>query len=651
MPDAFLHFTATDWRDALGVGKLAAHIRGQTRHIVTDRGPRAGRKPIWLVDERDALPAALAAIDADERARRGTRGARPLGAIRVLATGPARYDAANGKPLTKKQERAWARAVLDFLRQRLPAGYVIASAVLHRDESSPHVHAILIPYNEATGQIDWRAASAALAGRRPRPRLVTKGLTKDQIAQVRRADRKAASEEMQAVQDAFYEAVSRQYGIGRGDRGARKIAKALDRRETLELDIASARKRLAAANDELQAANKGRDDAERAAREAVKDRERAVTEMHTAIDMRDEAIEARNAATVERVAAEKTASAARVEADRHKARALEEREAADQAARRLAADEDRAATAQAAWEAAVNQRRTAERDSQGAQATLKRVQAELEVAEARTVAEREAAEREAARADQEAERADAAGRRRDEADREADAAIARRRKADEAVECAREEEAKARTGAEREGERANEARGEREAAEQAAQVAREVLVAVKTEQERLADAGKRGALGRRINRGLEIVRERDEARAETGRAVRVVRELHDRLEGSSAREAAAAEAAKAEREAREVFEARVAGLERELEQERIEANQRAMLAWREGFAAGVAAVERAARRAGGAVLDWFRKVDAWVEANAPPGAGSGIAFTDKRAAAPGAGRASPGRRTGSAVER
>ena len=240
MPHQFFDCRAVSFAEAIGTGRLAAHIRGAVRDEYTRQGPRAGAGVIHLVDEVEALRAALAAINRDQSARRGKPGRRPKGAIGLLFTGPPRWDGANGKPLSPAQQRAWMHGCVNFVRGRLPPGCVIALAVAHLDESALHLHMVIVPFCEETGLIDWRTCQSRMAGKTPRPPVITRGMTAEQRKAAKRAEYEAASIEMEQLQDAFWCEVSSVFGIGRGIPKRKRKAQALDRIKAAELDAASA---------------------------------------------------------------------------------------------------------------------------------------------------------------------------------------------------------------------------------------------------------------------------------------------------------------------------------------------------------------------------------------------------------------------------
>ena len=306
MADQFVRFKAVNL-NALGPGRLARHLRGDIRSEHTREGSRTGTPPVSLIDERTQLRPALEAIDRDARKRAGEKGRRPAGCYECMFTGPNRYDGLNGAPLSEEQELAWARACMEWLRERLPAGCVIANSYLHRDESSPHLHVTIVPWCDETECLDWRTVRARMAGMEPRGKLSFDGLLgktkedgtkkseaelkadKGKVSKLRAADKKAASEEMTKILDLYHEAVSVPFGIGRGDRGNKRRHRAVDRRIAAELEAQGAEEKAKhakfqadmaelqeeAAAKRANAAKKKEEKAQKAAEKAEKDAEEA----------------------------------------------------------------------------------------------------------------------------------------------------------------------------------------------------------------------------------------------------------------------------------------------------------------------------------------------------------------------------------------
>ena len=254
MPAQFVNISAAN-TTALGAGGLARHKRAELRDEQTLDGPRAGIEPVPLVDEAAQLGDAFTALEKDRLARVGKRGRRPAGAYNILMTGPPRYDGENGTPLNAEQEIAWAKACQKWLEDSLPDGVVIAASYLHRDESSPHVHATIIPWSNETQCIDWRTVRARMAGEKPRAKLKFEGMSgkdaspaaKAKARKIKAADRRSASEEMKAILDSFHSQVSAKWGIEREKGGKGRRHRAVDRRVSSERDAEAAAQRAAQA--------------------------------------------------------------------------------------------------------------------------------------------------------------------------------------------------------------------------------------------------------------------------------------------------------------------------------------------------------------------------------------------------------------------
>ena len=235
-------------RSALGSGGLARHKRTATRDQHTTEGPRAGTPAVHLVDEVKGTRLALEAIEADKRRRAGKRGRPPGGVYNALFTGAPRYDGSNGTPLTPEQELAWAKACVEWVRERAPDA-IIAAAILHRDEASPHLHLTLVPRYQPPpekgeelepARLDWRAVRAQLAGRAVRSKLKTAGLSKADIRKARANDKKEAQKDMVALLDSVHDQVMAPYGIERAITGEGKRRVAVDRRIAAELEAQGA---------------------------------------------------------------------------------------------------------------------------------------------------------------------------------------------------------------------------------------------------------------------------------------------------------------------------------------------------------------------------------------------------------------------------
>lgn len=284
---------------SLGAGNLAKHKRGATRDEHTAEGPCAGIPPVYLVDEVKGTRRALEAIDRDTRARVGRRGRKPSGVYDVLFTGPPRYDGENGTPLSEKDELAWAHACVEWVTKRAP-DVIIANAVLHRDEGSPHVHLTLVPLEGVA--LDWKGVRARLAGREPRGKIKVKDLEASERQALFSADRKAMTGDMRAILTSFHETVSAKYGIERQKGGAGRRRRAVDRRITAELEAQAAEAAAARAVEKQR-------QAEERARVAKAGKEEADAELENVRETRKQ---------------EKTAATKAAEADRRAELAREE---------------------------------------------------------------------------------------------------------------------------------------------------------------------------------------------------------------------------------------------------------------------------------------------------------------------------------------
>lgn len=182
-------------RDSLD-GKLLRHCRGESRPAHA----RSSRTNVLLRDGADAAKSRIAEIVARKRGR----GRPPKRCVDMVFAGPPPY-APNPKWNEQRVRRwkaesrewdedrilDWAKDTLAWIDQLFP-GCPIAVAAVHRDESSPHLHVLMVP--EIDDRLSWKACKL-------------------------RAVRSAA---YRVIQDRYHKDVARKYGLGRGERGSRR---------------------------------------------------------------------------------------------------------------------------------------------------------------------------------------------------------------------------------------------------------------------------------------------------------------------------------------------------------------------------------------------------------------------------------------------
>ena len=227
-------------KEAIGQGRLALHVRGKTRHEYTRAyAPYAGRPPVSLVGDWDSVASIL--LEADRESRKGKPGRKGKGLADVLLTGPPRYDSEEAELFwTYELELEWAEAAIEWIISRLPEGSFVAHAELHRDEASPHIHAVIVPWNPHTSRMDLPRARAGLAGR-------------EITHPTKRVTKKVFVAQARETLDSYHEVVSSKFGIDRGVRGSVRGSWAVDKRVTMELDEKGSREKAERATRRAQA--------------------------------------------------------------------------------------------------------------------------------------------------------------------------------------------------------------------------------------------------------------------------------------------------------------------------------------------------------------------------------------------------------------
>lgn len=164
-----------------------AAVRSMLRHCLReDQPPNAlpgAPRPRPLAGDATsgaALARLSAALRAAPRLRKDT-----VQALDVLVT--ASHEDMRSWP-KERQDQYFARA-LDFIAERFGGRENILAAAVHRDETTPHMQVLVMPRDPATGRF---VGSRMIGG--------PKGL--------------------QDLQDAFWEACGRPYGLKRGEKGS-----------------------------------------------------------------------------------------------------------------------------------------------------------------------------------------------------------------------------------------------------------------------------------------------------------------------------------------------------------------------------------------------------------------------------------------------
>ena len=250
--------------------KHAAELRRSRRAVLT-----AGRAAV-----RDATPA-----------KRG-RGRRPSPIVDLLVAGPPRFEPRPGKgdpePWSRARVEAWERDLAAVLRDAFPHSRFLA-VTGHRDEASPHGHAYVVPI-DSQGRHGWAHVRRELARRAGCPeaepedpgRVYLDGKGRERgahsLAQVL-GSLPRASLEMTHVQDWLHERLGEPHGLERGERGSRRVHRAVDRVASAESRaraveaeaarvVEAERERAAGASQQADAQQRRLDDLEERHRQA-----------------------------------------------------------------------------------------------------------------------------------------------------------------------------------------------------------------------------------------------------------------------------------------------------------------------------------------------------------------------------------------------
>ena len=301
---AFVQALQAQWSRGEGKrldAKHAAELRRSRRALVG-----AGRVAVRVATKR-------------KRGEPRRRGRRPSPVVDLLFAGPPRFEGYGfgvTRPWSRDRVEAWERAVVGALREAFPHSRFLAITG-HRDERSPHAHAYLVPI-DSQGRLGWAHVRRELAARAGCPEAQAEDPSREYVdgkggprkarslAQVL-ASRERASLEMTHVQDWLWERLGRPHGLERGERGSRRVHRAVDRVASVEGRVREAEARAAAAakredeayRRELQymaAAEEGRTKLEA---EAEKAEERRDTAQADATAAEERAKAAKTAATAE----------------------------------------------------------------------------------------------------------------------------------------------------------------------------------------------------------------------------------------------------------------------------------------------------------------------------------------------------------------
>ena len=183
-----------------------------------------------------------ALLEAARKKRKGQRGRPPRPMVDIVIAGPPAYSADNAWDEAK--ERAWAKDAMEFVRF---LGMPVMAAALHRDENSPHIHALCLPM-EKGNLVGWTAI-------------------KRRLANVKEGQRLDGQRLFSGFQDLLFDIASQKHGLARGERGRKRKHKRVSKAESLarlELERSRTAERKAALEAGAEAAEKKKRNAEAA---------------------------------------------------------------------------------------------------------------------------------------------------------------------------------------------------------------------------------------------------------------------------------------------------------------------------------------------------------------------------------------------------
>ena len=196
---------------------LAKHIKGETRpQEAVGRAEYGGRASIRIAGDPELADKRLAEALAIKRP-----GRPGLGNVEFFASGPPPFEASDAWPA--ERVIAWARRFAAWLDDAIGPDAVIRGLELHLDERAPHLHGDFVPLvrDERGMKRNWEAVAARMIGHSS-----AKGPAV-----------------MRAIQDRYYENVSRPFGLGRGEIGSKRRHEPPDRDKGLRERVQDAEAR------------------------------------------------------------------------------------------------------------------------------------------------------------------------------------------------------------------------------------------------------------------------------------------------------------------------------------------------------------------------------------------------------------------------
>lgn len=162
-PNAPYAVLRVDKRKAKAMGAIAAASAHQMRQRPTPNAKPGGPAPVVMHLAAGETPyqAAAKLLDGAERRNRDTVLCREI----VLSSSPSHFRPGRehiGGAFDPERVKAWARVSLAWARRLWPDQ--LASAVLHLDEQTPHLHLLVVP-RIAKPEGGWKLNSKALFDR------------------------------------------------------------------------------------------------------------------------------------------------------------------------------------------------------------------------------------------------------------------------------------------------------------------------------------------------------------------------------------------------------------------------------------------------------------------------------------------------------
>ena len=196
---------------------LVAHIDGVIRPITSDGGERRALVRCDVSATQRFVAEQEVKLDLHRKSKR-LCGRRPNPVADMVFALPTETDT---KELTPDQLETWSHGVVDWVRKRFPASHLV-NANLHLDESTPHMHVMIVPVGHHSGRWGWTATfkdaiqdiTGKAVTKHPNPKEVTFRMSK--------------------MQDDCWEHCGKPFGLARGVKGEKKYREQIDRQKGLQ---------------------------------------------------------------------------------------------------------------------------------------------------------------------------------------------------------------------------------------------------------------------------------------------------------------------------------------------------------------------------------------------------------------------------------